>query len=148
MLYQISKGYIVDLVDQAALAMNERDPRQRIRLLGRHLILTIASHQSELTVCFREVHSLTAERRTEVMALHADYERVWRDTMVEGAEAYCFRPFDPIVHKGILGMYYYSYLWMHLGGSLSAESIAERFNHLALRMLAPDASLARHEDRS
>ena len=35
-------------------------------------------------------------------------------------------------------MYFYSYLWMRPDGSLGAETISERFNEMALRMLALD----------
>ena len=143
LLYDISRQYIADLVNFAEAAKQETDPRERVRKLGRQLLLMIASHQSELTVCFREVQSLTAERHTEVMGLHAKYEKVWRDTMVEGAEGGYFRPYDPTVLKGVLGMYFYSYLWMRPSGTLSPESIADRFNELALRMLFLEGSTPR-----
>lgn len=136
LLFDISREYVADLVDFSVQARQESDPRERVRKLGRHLLMKIASHQSELTVCFREVQSLTNERHTEVMGLHTKYEQAWRDAMVEGAEAGYFRPYDPIVLKGVLGMYFYSYLWMKPGGPLGPEIIADRFNDLALRMLA------------
>lgn len=136
LLYDISREYITELVAFAVSADPDADPRERVRLLGRHLLLKIASHQSELTVCFREVQHLTVERHTDVMALHARYERVWRDVLVEGAELGQFRPYDPIVLKGVLGMYFYSYLWMRPERALGPDIIADRFNDLALRMLA------------
>lgn len=135
LLYDISREYISDLVAYAQQTSGETDPRQRIRLLGEHLVLKIASHQAELTVCFREVQSLTDKRHSEVMSLHKQYERAWRNAMVDGADAGYFRPYDPIVLKGVLGMYFYTYLWMKPEGLLGSEVIAERFNDLALRML-------------
>lgn len=128
--------YITELVESAISARDEAEPRERVRRLGRHRLLKIASHQSELTVCFREVQRLTAKRHAEVMGLHARYERAWRDTLVEGAELGQFKPYDPIVLKGLLGMYFYSYLWMRPEGALGPDLIADRFNDLALRMLA------------
>lgn len=138
LLYDISSEYVTELVDGALRTAQEADPRERIRQLGRDLVLKIASHQAELTVCFREVQSLTAERHTRVMELHTRYEQAWRTAMQQGAEAGYFRPYDSIVLKGLLGMYFYSYLWLRPQGTLGADVIAERLNELALRMLAPE----------
>lgn len=74
LLHNISREYITELVESTLLAHYDAEPRERVRRLGRHLLLKIASHQSELTVCFREVQHLTAERHAEVMGLHARYE--------------------------------------------------------------------------
>ncbi len=136
LLYDISKEYIVDLADFAERVVRaETDPRQRIRMLGIQLIQKIASNQAELTVCFREIQSLTEPRHSEVLSLHSKYEKVWRDALVDGAEVSLFRPYDPIVLKGLLGMYFYSYLWIKPHGLLPPVVIAERLNEMALRML-------------
>ncbi len=137
LLYDISREYIRELAQSARQIQAEvDDPVQRLQRLGTYLVRKIASHQAELTVCFREVSSLTAERHAEVMGWHAQYERVWRDTMVDGAEAGSFCPYDPVVLKAVLGMYFYSYLWMKPDGALGPEIIADRLNGLARRMLA------------
>lgn len=136
LLYDISKEYIADLADFAERVVRaEVDPRQRIRMLGKQLVQKIASHQAELTVCFREIQSLTEPRHSEVLSLHSKYEKVWRDAMVDGAELSFFRPYDPIVLKAVLGMYFYSYLWIRPKGRLAPPVIADRLNELALRML-------------
>lgn len=136
LLYDICREYITELNDHAATLREEADPCERVKMLGRYLVLKIASHQAELTVCFREVQALTDPRRSEVLKIHSAYERTWRDTMIDGADQGHFRPYDPLVLKGVLGMYFYSYLWMRPDGPLGPELIAERFNDLALRMLA------------
>ena len=136
LLYDISKEYIADLADFAERVVRaETDPRQRIRMLGIQLIQKIASNQAELTVCFREIQSLTEPRYSEVLSLHSKYEKVWRDAMVDGADLGFFRPYDPIVLKGMLGMYFYSYLWIKPQGRLPPSVVAERLNEMALRML-------------
>jgi AcrR family transcriptional regulator len=136
LLYDISREYIADLADFAEhVARPEADPRKRIVMLGKELVLKIAANQAELTVCFREINSLTEPRHSEVLALHSRYEKVWRDAMVDGAELGVFRPYDPIVLKGVLGMFFYSYLWMRADGRLSPQHIAGRLNELALRMV-------------
>ena len=135
LLYDIAREYIADLVSFSVCATAEPDPRERILKLGRHLVMKIASHQAELTVCFREVNCLTDPRHSEVMGLHLAYEKAWREAMMEGAEKGYFRPYDPIVLKGVLGMYFYSYLWIRPDGPLGPDTIADRFNDMALRML-------------
>lgn len=137
LLYEVSREYIWDLAQSALQIQAEvSDPVERIQRLGTYLVRKIASHQAELTVCFREVQSLSAERHAEVMNWHAQYERVWRDAMVDGAEIGRLRPYDPVVLKGVLGMYFYSYLWMKPDRALGTDVIVDRLNDLAKRMLA------------
>jgi AcrR family transcriptional regulator len=138
LLFDIAREYISDLADDASAAQQQADARERVRLLGRHLVQKIASHQAELTVCFREVQSLTDARHAEVMALHARYEHAWREAFELGATQGHFRPYDAIVLKGVLGMYFYSYLWMRPDRAMSPDDISLRFNDMALRMLARD----------
>ncbi|WP_455286528.1 TetR/AcrR family transcriptional regulator [Cupriavidus necator] len=137
LLYEITREYITDLAAFAEQLDADMDPRDRIKALGRHLVLKIASHQAELTVCFRDVQSLTDGRRAEVMALHSKYEKAWREVLVDGADLGIFRPYDPVVLKGVLGMYFYSYLWIRPEGTVRPETIAERLNEMALRMVQP-----------
>lgn len=136
LLYDVTREYISELADSALrLKAEESDPVARLTRLGSVLVHKVASHQAELTVCFRDVQSLSTERCNEVMGWHSRYEQVWRDTMVEGAEKGLFRPFDALVLKAVLGMYYYCYLWMKPERQDGAAAIAERFNELTLRML-------------
>jgi hypothetical protein len=83
------------------------------------------------------VQSLTGERHREVMALHAAYEGAWKKLLRDGEAAGVFRPYDPIVLKGLLGMYFYSYLWLKPTGRTGPRDVAERFNGMALASLAP-----------
>ncbi|KQW66105.1 MAG: TetR/AcrR family transcriptional regulator [Methylibium sp.] len=137
LLYDISREYIVDLAAHATeVARGDLPPAERLALLGDYLMQKIASHQAELTVCFREVQSLTGERHREVMALHARYEGAWKSILVDGERQGVFRPYDAIVLKGLLGMYFYSYLWLKPSGRVGPRQIAERFNSMALRALA------------
>lgn len=136
LLYDIAREYIKDLAHTAENTIcRETEPEKRVLTLGSKLVEKIASHQAELTVCFRECHSLTEPRRTEVLDLHRRYERAWRKTMQEGAKSGVFRPYDPIILKGVLGMYFYSYLWIQSEAELTPAEIAKRLNDLTLRML-------------
>lgn len=139
LLYEISGEYIQDLAHSAARIRSEvESPPEQIRHLGTYLVHKIASHQAELTVCFREVQCLGAQRLAEVMGWHSRYERAWRDAHVDGAEAGVFRPYDPVVLKGVLGMYFYGYLWIRPDRPQGPALIAERLNEMALRMLAAE----------
>ena len=136
LLYDIASEYITDLAEFAEGADTKLDPRERMQILGRHLVREIMEYQDELTVCFREVNSLSDRRREEVLSVHARYERAWRNVLVDGAEQGYFRPYDSVVLKAVLGMYFYSYLWLRSDGPLDADAIAERLNDLALHTVA------------
>lgn len=136
LLYDITRQYMADLVEFARRPANlQKDPIERLKTLGCHLMETILSHKSELTVCFREINSLTGERKEELRRLHAEYENAWRATMVDGENTGLFVPFSSLRLKGILGMYFYSYIWIKPNGRQSAKQIAEVFNSAALAAL-------------
>lgn len=137
LLYDISREYIAELVSHAAaLEQRKLKPTEHLALLGQYLMCKIASHQAELTVCFREVQALTGERHQDVASLHASYESHWKRVLQEGARLGLYVPYDPVILKGLLGMYFYSYLWFKPSGRTSPQQIAERFNTLALKALA------------
>lgn len=135
LLFDIVKVYIYELSEEAELSKSINDPIERLRALGTGLVGKIATHQAELTVCFREVQSLTESRHKEVLDLHAKYEKVWKETYMEGAQKGVFREYDGIILKGLLGMFYYSYLWIRPGGNINMETVANHLNDLSLRML-------------
>lgn len=135
LLFDIVKVYIFELSEEAEVARGIKDPVKRLQALGSGLVEKITSHQAELTVCFREVQSLTENRHKEVLGLHAKYEKVWKETFIEGAKSGVFREYDGIVLKGLLGMFYYSYLWIKPGTKLDTKAIADHLNDLSLRML-------------
>lgn len=135
LLFDIVKVYIYELSEEAELARSIKDPVERLHALGSGLVGKIATHQAELTVCFREVQSLTESRHKEVLDLHAKYEKVWKETYMEGAKKGVFREYDGIILKGLLGMFYYSYLWIKPGGKIDTKTISDHLNDLSLRML-------------
>jgi hypothetical protein len=69
------------------------------------------------------------------MALHIRYEHAWRQAIVDGVDSGEFRPYEPVVLKAVLGMYFYSYLWLRPSGALPPAAVADRLNELALAML-------------
>lgn len=139
LLFEIVSEYIQELLVGAEEAQGVPDCVKRIEILGTQLIKAIASHQAELTVCFREVKSLSPNRYDEVMALHSKYEAIWKNTFKQGAASKVFRPYDAVILKSILGMYYYSYLWIKPDKKNDSMAIAKKMNELTLRMLAATA---------
>src|SRR5690625_735993 len=136
LLYDISRNYMQELIDEGLLILDQySSPVQRVEHLGHSLIKKISERQTQLTVCFREVRSLTEHRLTEVMGLHKKYEEIWGHTLREGAKNGIFCAYKSILLKSILGMYFYSYVWKKPKGRLTAEIIANHFNEAALRIL-------------
>ena len=85
LLYDITTAYMSDLItDGRAIAEAETDPVERVRALSRALMMTISEHLSEMTVCFRELHALTDERRRAVTGLHSDYQAIWAMALSDG----------------------------------------------------------------
>jgi AcrR family transcriptional regulator len=139
LLYDIAIRYITELVDAGHRILAEvQDPQTRLRRLSRHLIRTIATHLSELTVCFREVNALTGERHRIVSKLHSRYQAIWSEVITDGAAKGVFRRLPPVALKGILGMYFYSFLWLKPNGRNGPDEIADVFSDLVFRALAAE----------
>jgi len=111
----------------------ESEPEAQLERLGRDLLDIIARHKAELTVCFREIQSLTGERRERVLALHADYERIWADVLKAGAKTGQFLPYSKTRLKGLLGMYYYSYIWIRPDRPAMIEESTIELNDIVLK---------------
>ncbi len=137
LLYDIASRYISDLVKSGqAIAAKVEDPVARIRQLSRHLMGTIGAHLAELTVCFREVNALTGNHHLVVSNLHAQYQKIWADAIADGMEKGVFRPIPTVALKGLLGMYFYSFLWLNPQGRSTPQEIADIFSELVLRAVA------------
>ena len=141
LLYDIATEYITRLVEEGKrILVNNPEPVERIRQLSSHLINTISQHRAELTVCFREVHALTGDRYSEVAHLHSEYQKIWEQATKDGAEKDVFRPISIVALKGLLGMYFYSFLWMNPSGKSTPQEISDTFSDLVLRALATGSS--------
>ncbi|WP_244513750.1 TetR/AcrR family transcriptional regulator [Devosia insulae] len=133
LLYDITTAYMSDLItDGRAIADAETDPVERVRALSRALMMTISEHLSEMTVCFRELHALTDERRRAVTGLHSDYQAIWAMALADGLTKGVFKPTPSVVLKGLLGMYFYSFLWLTPRGPQNAADIGNAFADVVL----------------
>lgn len=136
LLYDISSRYMFDLVrDAHGISETEKEPVSRIKLLSQNLMEAVSRNLPEMKVCFREIDSLNGEHHRFVSKAHADYQAVWERAINDGVQAGTFRAVDKIAVKGLLGMYFYSFLWLNPDGKHSATNIGEVFADLVLHSL-------------
>ncbi|TQC43729.1 TetR/AcrR family transcriptional regulator [Rhodococcus sp. WS4] len=139
-LYEISSRQLAQMNDVAdELALTEPDPELRLRGLARTLLRNIAEHRAEWTVFFREYHALTGDRRARVVATRERYESHWRHAFDQGVRDGMFTPLPPLMIKGVLGMFNYSYLWLTTDGARTPEEIADGFLDTLLTGLTTSA---------
>ncbi len=138
LLYDISSRYIRQLIeDGREINARELDPIERIKLLSRSMIGVVYDHRAEMTVCFREIHSLSGERHRNVSQLHQDYQQLWADTISMGVAHGKFRSIEKAAIKGLMGMFFYSFLWLKPDGAQTADEIGDIFSDLILHSLVP-----------
>ena len=137
LLHEIASQYISGLVQSGHRITREYpDPVERLNALSRHLMAVISNSLAEIVVCFREVQSLTGSRHDDVMCMHAEYQKIWSKTIDDGVEQNVFRAVDKIAVKGLLGMYFYSCLWLKPDGLQSPADISDVFSDLVIRSLS------------
>src|SRR5690606_33072276 len=113
----------------------ETDPERCLQRLGQELLQVIAANLPELTVCFREIQSLSSERRQKVIALHRKYESLWKETLERGAQTGVLLPYSRTRLKAVLGMYYYSYIWLNPARVNELAEAIDSFNDITLKGL-------------
>ena len=94
--------------------------------------LRSASQRLSLRSSTREAECLTGKRHKIVSDLHQAYQDIWTNTFREGEKKGIFRPLPAVAIKGILGMYFYSFLWLKPTGKSSSREIADIFAEMAL----------------
>ena len=137
LLHEIASQYISELVESGhSITREYPDPVLRLSALSRHLMSVISKSLAEIVVCFREVQSLTGSRHHDVMHMHSEYQKIWSETIEEGVQQNIFREVDKIAVKGLLGMYFYSCLWLKPDGLQSPDDIGNVFSDLVIRSLS------------
>ncbi|WP_210211108.1 TetR/AcrR family transcriptional regulator [Borborobacter arsenicus] len=138
LLYDISSHYVQLLIDDGRnIIARELDPVERIRLLSRAMIGAVYNHRAAMTVCFREIHGLSGDRYRNVNQLHQDYQQLWADTVSMGVAQGKFRSIEKVAIKGLMGMFFYSFLWLNPEGPQTADEIGDIFSDLILHALVP-----------
>lgn len=133
LLFEISRAQVVALIEGAIPVVEGGErPTEKFRVLARELMRNIANNRAEWAVFFREFTALTGSRRTEILTARDTYEGLWARVVMEGVAAKEFRETDPILVKGVLGMFNYSYLWLRPQGRLRPHEVADIFAETAL----------------
>jgi AcrR family transcriptional regulator len=133
LLYEITTRYLIELIDAGEHLLEEKLPaEERLRLFSRQVMRVIVDHLPEMTVCFRDLHAVPADRRGGVLDLHRRYEAVWAAILQRGVDDGDFRTADRLAVKALLGLHHYAYLWLHPGGSMSPEDVADFFTDMVL----------------
>jgi AcrR family transcriptional regulator len=138
LLYEISRSHVLDMVEFGEdLLLQDLTAEEKFRALARRLMSTIADNLAELTVFFSDHRALSKAHARELAAIRARFEALWSSIVAEGVEEGVFRETSPVVVKGILGMFNYSYLWLRPRGEESPEQIADEFCDVLLAGLEP-----------
>jgi len=133
LLYEITTRYLVTLIDAGERLLTEEiSAAERLHQFSRVVIRVISDNLPEMTVCFRDLHAVPADRRDSVLDLHRRYEAVWAAVLQRGVDEGTFRTADRLAVKALLGMYHYAYLWLRPGGSMSSDQVADLFSEIVL----------------
>lgn len=133
LLYEISIRHVREMVEYGeGLLAEDRPAAEKFRMLARRLMRTIADNLPELTVFYMDFRGLSEPHAAELHAIRARFEAIWVAILEQGVEEQTLRPTRPIMTKGILGMFNFSYLWLRPTGGMSPEEIADEFCDMAL----------------
>ena len=137
-LFEIAAGYMRTLNAGAAQILEAGvEPDVAIRALSRLFLRVMFEDRNEMTVCFRELHSCSVEKQAEIRELHRDYQRFWEKAIQSGVDSGRFRNISKVELKGLLGMYFYSFIWVNPFQSMSADQIADGFSEIVFSALTP-----------
>jgi AcrR family transcriptional regulator len=100
---------------------------EKLRQLSRVTMSRIARNLPEWTVFFRDLDALSPPLRRKVLVARREIEDIWIAVVRQGAVDGEFVTVDPVLIKGVLGMFNYAYVWIRPRGRLSPEEIADLF---------------------
>ena len=140
LLFNVTSRYLISLnkIANDIIDNKNKSAETKLREFSKMVMHTISNDLAELTVCFRETHSIVGNRRAELLELHKNYEKHWR-TLLQGL--YKEKGVDnmsPLMVKAVLGMHHYSYLWLRPGSSESIDHIADYFSDFVMNQLKAD----------
>jgi AcrR family transcriptional regulator len=139
-----------DLIDGLRRAgESATDPKARLSAAVRFHVLFHVERQNEAIISHTEIRSLTNENRATIIAKRDLYERMFCDLLAAGIEAGQFRSTDiRLTAIAILTMCSGVSDWFAENGRLSAETVADQYEAIVLRMVgaADDASRVDRND--
>lgn len=118
----------------AEVASSEEPPTVKIRqLVTRHCVY-VAENVWATGVFLGNFRALTGERRERILRERDDYEKGWRQILMEGQHAGAFRSdVDPrVATRGILGMANGVHQWFKSGASMTPAEVGTQFADLIM----------------
>jgi len=133
LLFEICHSAMSDLLrdSEAALAV-DGSCEDRFRGLMRVAVRSIADQIPEWKVAIHDVGALTGQRKMVILEARDRWEKMVCDILAEGTAHGEFVALDPILTKGVIGMFNYTYLWISPDGALRPERIADLFSDALL----------------
>jgi AcrR family transcriptional regulator len=143
--FESKQEILIALLDHALDLINGRleavlkqplPPDEKLRKAIISYLKTIAENQNLSAVLLLELRSLDPELKAKHASRREQFERIWRDIIVEGRDAGKFTSVDPsLTGRAILGVMNWSVTWYRRDGQRSAEEIANLFADLLLQGL-------------
>ena len=119
-------------------------PSAQLQLLGDELLDVIHRYPDHVWVFLHEFPALTGERAEQFRVRRREYERRVEGVLQAGIDAGQFRPLDArLTAMAWLGMHNYTYLWLKVGGRLSARDVAKPFADIFICGIAEPATRKR-----
>lgn len=140
LLFNVTSRYLISLnkIAHSIIHNENKNAETKLREFSKMVMHTISNDLAELTVCFRETHSIVGNRRAELLELHKNYEQHWR-TLLQGLyKEKGLTNMSPLMVKAVLGMHHYSYLWLRPGSTESIDNIADYFSNFVMNQLEAD----------
>jgi AcrR family transcriptional regulator len=143
LLQRIAVG-LLTRANKNAAEIVARDAPVPVRLaaLAENLLNDLSLHRDAWIISMRDWKALDEEPRTTVLKLRDRYEATWQRLFDEGAAEGSLRPVDPVLRRGIIGMFTSSYRWIEPAGPLTPLEISRLYLDFILH------GVARGEDRA
>jgi AcrR family transcriptional regulator len=139
LLYAICKSSLKQIRSDVEAAVDpSTDPLRRIAALSRAHIESMLRDQARHSAALSEMHSLSAGRRAEVVALRDDYEGLVRSVLLDAQKAGALRDDVPVKYLclGLLGLLNRVVVWFRRSGPLSPSQLGEVFARIYLTGVA------------
>jgi AcrR family transcriptional regulator len=126
-----------DLLEGLRQAVDgEPSPEARLRAAVRFHVLFHTERQDEAFISHTELRALTEQNRRRVIVKRDHYERMFCDLLSAGVDAGVFRIADiRLTNIAILTMCSGVADWFSEGGRLGAETVAEHYTNMVLRLV-------------
>ena len=134
LLFQIAEGVMQELLAGGREAVAaESQPREQLRALVRAHVVYHAEQRFRAKVADDQLNALGPERRTQVVAVRDEYERLWRDVLDAGRTQHGWIVTDtPVVTFAVTTMCTAVDVWYRESGRLTPSDVADLYEELVL----------------